>query len=255
MRAPPSSGQAPVRDPLPVLPAYYSSADGKRRFVGRLFDSSAGDYDRLDRFLALGTGMRYRREALIRGGLAPGMRVLDVAVGTGLVSKEAVRIVGERGSVTGIDPSARMITGAAGGGIALVRGRAESLPFAAGSFDFLVLGFALRHLADLDAVIREFSRVLAPGGRLLLLEITQPEGRMANALFRMYLRGIAPIVARLIGRSPDTPMLYRYYWDTIAACVPPEQVMATLAAAGFAGVRRRLGLGILSEYCATFAGP
>jgi demethylmenaquinone methyltransferase/2-methoxy-6-polyprenyl-1,4-benzoquinol methylase len=71
----------------------------------------------------------------------------------------------------------------------------------------------------------------------------------------MYLRGIVPFVARLIGRSPDTPMLYRYYWDTISTCVPPEQVLTTLATAGFAGVRCPLGLGILSEYCATAAGP
>jgi demethylmenaquinone methyltransferase/2-methoxy-6-polyprenyl-1,4-benzoquinol methylase len=87
-----------------------------------------------------------------------------------------------------------------------------------------------------------------------VLEITQPEGKIAAALLWIYLRGIAPFVARLIGRSPDTPMLYRYYWDTIAACVPPERVLATLVAAGFAGVRRRLGLGIFSEYCATAAG-
>jgi demethylmenaquinone methyltransferase/2-methoxy-6-polyprenyl-1,4-benzoquinol methylase len=183
------------------------------------------------------------------------MRVLDVAAGTGLVSREAMRVVGEGGSVTGIDPSAGMIARAAGSGIAIVRGRAETLPFAAGSFDFLALGFALRHVADLGTVLKEFHRVLAPGGRLLLLEITQPEGKMAAALFRMYLRGIAPWVARLIGRSLEAPMLYRYYWDTIAACVPPERVLATLAAAGFSGVRRRLGLGIFSEYCATAAGP
>jgi demethylmenaquinone methyltransferase/2-methoxy-6-polyprenyl-1,4-benzoquinol methylase len=114
MRPPRSSGEAPVHDPLPVLPAYYSSAGGKERFVGRIFDSSAGDYDRLDRFLAFGSGSRYRREALIRAGLAPGMRMLDVAVGRGLVSRQAVRIVGEGGSVTGIDPSARMMARAAG---------------------------------------------------------------------------------------------------------------------------------------------
>jgi demethylmenaquinone methyltransferase/2-methoxy-6-polyprenyl-1,4-benzoquinol methylase len=239
-----------MREPHPVLPAYYADADGKRRFVGRMFDASASDYDRVDRLLALGTGSRYRADALRRGGLAPGMRMLDVAVGTGLVAKEAVRIVGERGCVVGVDPSAGMMSAAAAG-LTLVRGRAEALPFAAASFDFVTMGFALRHLSDLDRVFGEFRRVLKPGGLLLVLEITRPEGRLAGALLKAYMRGVVPWMARLVGRSRDTPALYRYYWDTIEACISPAQVMAGIAAAGFAGVRRALTLGIFSEYGAT----
>lgn len=240
-----------MREPHPNLPAYYADAEGERRFVGRMFDASAGDYDRVDRVLALGTGSRYRSGALLRGGLAPGMRVLDVAVGTGLVAQEALRIVGARGNVTGIDPSAGMMSAARSHGFAPVRGRAERLPFAAASFDFLTLGFALRHLADLDRVFAEFRRVLRPGGRLLVLEITRPEGRIAGSLLRAYMRGVVPLVASWIGRSRQTPELYRYYWDTIEACVPPTQVMASIAASGFGGVRRALTLGIFSEYGAT----
>jgi demethylmenaquinone methyltransferase/2-methoxy-6-polyprenyl-1,4-benzoquinol methylase len=239
-----------MREPHPVLPDYYADAEGKRRFVGRMFDASAGDYDRVDRVLAFGTGSRYRRDALVRAGLARGMRVLDVAVGTGLVAKEAARVVGDRGTVIGIDPSAGMMAVAAPG-LTLVRGRAEALPFAAGSFDFVTLGFALRHLSDLDRVFGEFRRVLRPGGRLLVLEITRPEGRVAMALLRVYMRGVVPLMAGLVGHSRQTPALYRYYWDTIEACVPPAQVMASIAASGFAGVRRGLTLGIFSEYGAT----
>jgi demethylmenaquinone methyltransferase/2-methoxy-6-polyprenyl-1,4-benzoquinol methylase len=245
---PPPTHPAPVREPHSVLSDYYPSAESKRRFVDQLFDSSAVDYDLVDRFLALGRGSRYRRDALRRAGLAPGMRMLDVAVGTGLVSREAVRIVGSNGSVTGIDPSPGMISGAAVDGMALVRGRAETLPFAAGSFDFLALGFALRHLADLEAVFREFRRVLKPGGGLLVLEVTRPEGQLATALLRTYLRSVVPLVAGLVGRSRHTPTLYRYYWDTIEACVSPAQVMAALAASGFGGVGRHLQMGIFSEY-------
>jgi len=178
------------------------------------------------------------------------MRMLDVAVGTGLVAREAARIVGDRGSVIGVDPSAGMMS-ASVAGLTLVRGRAEALPFATGAFDFLTLGFALRHLSDLDRVFGEFHRVLKPGGRLLVLEITRPEGRVANALLKAYLRGVVPLVAGLVGRNRETPALYRYYWDTIEACVSPAQVMASIAAAGFAGVRRGLALGIFSEYGAT----
>lgn len=236
-----------MRQPHPNLPAYYADAEGKRRFVWGMFDASAGDYDRVDRVLAFGTGSRYRRDALQRGGLAAGMRMLDVAVGTGLVAKEALRIVGAQGSVTGIDPSAGMMS-EVGAGLPLVRGRAESLPFAAASFDFVTLGFALRHLSDLDCVFGEFRRVLRPGGRLLVLEITRPEGRVATALLKAYMRGLVPLLAGFVGRSRQTPALYRYYWDTIEACVPPAQVLESLAACGFAGARRHVALGIFSEY-------
>jgi demethylmenaquinone methyltransferase/2-methoxy-6-polyprenyl-1,4-benzoquinol methylase len=230
-----------------MLPEYYASDAGKRGFVGRLFDASAPDYDRVDRLLALGSGSRYRRAALLRAGLAPGMRMLDVAAGTGLVAREAVRIVGDSRDVVGVDPSAGMMA-AAGGGLALVQGRAEQLPFADRTFDFLALGYALRHLADLAATFREFRRVLRPGGRLLLLEITPPKGALARAALRMYMRGMVPWMSRAVARRPETPLLYRYYWDTIEACVPPAGVLETLRAAGFSGADRIVKLGIFSEF-------
>jgi demethylmenaquinone methyltransferase/2-methoxy-6-polyprenyl-1,4-benzoquinol methylase len=240
----------PARAPLPAMPEYYADAEGKRRFTRRMFDAGAVDYDRVDRLLAFGSGSRYRREALLRHGLAPGMHMLDVAVGTGLVARGAMRIVGDRGRVVGVDPSAAMLAQSAAPGLALVRGRAEGLPFASQSFDFLCLGYALRHLADLETVFREFRRVLRPGGRLLVLEITRPDGRVATAVLKAYLHGLLPALARLLARSRDTPTLYRYYWDTIEACVPPGRIMASMAAAGFAGVARHVVLGIFSEYSA-----
>jgi demethylmenaquinone methyltransferase/2-methoxy-6-polyprenyl-1,4-benzoquinol methylase len=241
----------PVRDPHPILPAYYADADGKRRFVNALFDAAASDYDRVERLLALGRGSWYRRDALVRAGLAPGMRMLDVAFGTGLVAREAARILGDARAVVGIDPSASMLAEGAAGDIALVRGRAEALPFADRAFDFLTLGFALRHLADLQTVFHEFRRVLRPGGGLLLLEITRPEGGFAKALLKLYMRGVVPFLSRTVASHAETPQLYRYYWDTIEACVPPATVMRALAAAGFSAVDRAVKLGIFSEYRAT----
>jgi len=243
----------PVRSPLPAMPAYYADADAKRRFTGRMFDSSASDYDRVDRLLAFGSGSWYRRQALLRHGLSPGMRVVDVAMGTGLVAREALGIVGARGGVVGVDPSVGMMARAGGPSLTRVRGRAEALPFAPAAFDFLCLGYALRHLSDLEVTFREFRRVLKPGGRLLLLEITRPEGRMAAALLRAYLRDVVPALTRLVASSKDTPALYRYYWETIEACVPPERILATLSAAGFGGVARHTVLGIFSEYTARTA--
>ncbi|MGH8698651.1 MAG: class I SAM-dependent methyltransferase, partial [Burkholderiales bacterium] len=112
MASPRPQADEPVRSPHPILPAYYANGDGKRGFVGRMFDATAGDYDRVDRLLAFGSGSWYRRQALLRAGLAPGMRMLDVAVGTGLVAREAVRILGDPRSVVGVDPSAGMMAAA-----------------------------------------------------------------------------------------------------------------------------------------------
>jgi len=237
--------------PHPVLEAYYSTADDRQSFVGELFDGAARYYNRIGQMLDLGSGPWYRRQALLRAGLAPGMRMLDVAVGTGLVAREAVRILGDARSVVGVDPSAGMMAAAAGGGPALVQGRAERLPFADAAFDFLSLGYALRHMSDLEAAFREFRRVLKPGGRLLLLEITPPEGKLARAALKLYMRGVVPWLSRAVARHPETPLLYRYYWDTIEACARPGQVLATIGAAGFAGADRVVQLGIFSEYRAT----
>jgi demethylmenaquinone methyltransferase/2-methoxy-6-polyprenyl-1,4-benzoquinol methylase len=250
MSAPERPAGEPVRAPHSILPTYYATSEARCGFIARAFDAAGSDYDRVDRLLAFGSGTWYRRQALLRAGLAPGMRVLDVAVGTGLVAREAARIVGSAGGVVGIDPSAGMMASSAEG-LVLVRGRAESLPFARQAFDFLSLGFALRHLDDLEAVLREFRRVLTPGGRLLVLEITRPESSLGAALLKGYMRGAVPCLARLVARDPDTPRLYRYYWDTIEACAPPPRVLATLAAAGFANVERYVQLGIFSEYRAT----
>jgi demethylmenaquinone methyltransferase/2-methoxy-6-polyprenyl-1,4-benzoquinol methylase len=133
-------------------------------------------------------------------------------------------------------------------GVKLVEGRAERIPFPDNSFDFLSMGYALRHISDLSLAFAEFHRVLKPGGRLCILEITCPEKRLPKLLLKAYLRGIVPMLARLVVRNGDTSVLWRYYWDSIEACAAPASVMHTLSDAGFANVDRHLELGIFSEY-------
>jgi len=239
-----------VRAPHPVLSEYYG-AEGKRAFVRRMFDAAGPDYGRSESLGALGMGRRYRRRALLRAGLAPGMQMLDVAVGTGLVAREAAAIAGMPGLVVGVDPSAGMMAASGLSGMPLVQGRAEALPFASGHFDFACVGYALRHVEDLDTAFSECRRVLKPGGRLLMLEITAPEGRIARALLRFYIHDVVPWLARPVATRRDLPRLYRYYWDTIAACAPPQQILEALREAGFSACERHVEGRIFSEYRAT----
>jgi demethylmenaquinone methyltransferase / 2-methoxy-6-polyprenyl-1,4-benzoquinol methylase len=235
--------------PHPTLEKYYPGPEDKRSFVRSIFDESASGYDRVERMMALGTGPRYRRQALARAGLAAGMKCLDVAAGTGLVAREAINIVGDPGAVIGLDPSPGMLAEAARSlPIRLVLGRAEHLPFPDESFDFLSMGYALRHVSDLAVTMREFLRVLRPGGRLCLLEITRPQGAVPLALMRCYMKGIVPYLSRLTAGGERQRVLWEYYWDTIDACVPPAMVRDAMADAGFTDVNRHVALGVFSEY-------
>lgn len=229
--------------PLPPhapLPAYYADADDRRRFLTRIFDDTAPDYDRIERLLALGSGPWYRRMALQRAGLAPGAQVVDVGIGTGLLAREALTLIGPQGRLVGVDPSPGMMGQAQLQGVDLRAGRAEALPCGDADFDFLSMGYALRHIDDLTQAFAEFRRVLRPGGRVLLLEISRPQSAMGTAVLKGYMRVVVPLLARLVSRQRDTARLWRYYWDSIEACAPPERIMAALQQAGFERVERQL---------------
>jgi demethylmenaquinone methyltransferase/2-methoxy-6-polyprenyl-1,4-benzoquinol methylase len=233
------------------LPGYYADERGRRRFLRELFDGSARDYDYVERLLALGSGAWYRRHALLRAGLAPGMRVLDVATGTGLVAREALAAVGPQGCVVGLDPSAGMLAEAHRQlPMTLVRGRGEKLPLRDASFDFVSMGFALRHVTDLDTLFAEFRRVLKPGGSVCVLEISRPRPKIIAAPLRVFMTRVVPAVARLARRHSDAQRLMDFYWDTIDACVAPEEVLAALERSGLDSPTRTLSLGLFSEYVA-----
>lgn len=249
--SPPGSTAASTRLPHAVLADYYDDESGRREFLDGIFDETSVDYDRVEKFIGFGSGPWYRQQALLRAGLAPGMRVVDVGVGTGLVARAAAAIVGDPALVTGVDPSRGMMARAnLPAAVRLVEGKAEALPLPDASADFLSMGFALRHVGSIDAAFREFHRVLAPGGRLLILELTQPDSRLGNRFLKLYMRSIVPTLARLSSRSPRTPRMWRYYWDTIEACVRPATVIEELAMAGFEQIERHVEVKIFSEYTA-----
>ena len=247
---PVSSATAEVLRPHTPLPAYYADEAAHELYLRRIFDSTASDYDRIERVLAFGSGRRYRRQALLRAQLASGAEVLDVGIGTGLVAREALGLIGTQGRLVGVDPSPGMMSEVALPGVELICGRAEELPRPDASSDFVSMGYALRHITDVSTAFSEFHRVLRPGGRLLVLEITKPAGRVATALLKTYMRAVVPMIAAVVARQRDTAELWRYYWDTIESCIPPDAVLAALRAAGFENVQRHVELGIFSEYTA-----
>ena len=239
--------------PHPVLDKYYASDADRSPFVGALFDGAAPYYEWMGAIMSLGSEYYYRRLALTRGGVVPGMTVLDVATGTGLLARAALRVVGPSGEVIGVDPSRGMLgeQRRRAARVRLVQGRAEALPFESGRFDALTMGFALRHVPDLGVTFREYLRVLKPGGRVVILEVSRPSSPLVRRLFRVYLCHVAPLLARLRTRNPHAALLMRYYWDTIDECVPPGVILDVLRQSGFANVDRRVMAGLLSEYTGT----
>ena len=251
----PQRARSATLPPHAALPEYYSNEDEHERFVRRMFDDTAADYDRVERMLAWGTGSWYRRQALRRAGLKEGMQVLDVGTGTGLLAREALVLCGDQGSLIGVDPSVGMMAQAHLPRATMLQGRAEALPCADAVSDFLCMGYALRHLSDLDQALSEFFRVLRPGGHLLMLEITRPRGALARLALKGYMRTLVPVAARLVTRRADTATLWRYYWDTIEACIAPSQVLDAMRRAGFDEVDQHVELGIFREYTASKRRP
>lgn len=235
--------------PHPVLSDYYTEEAKRREFLDEIFEQNAGFYDRNEKLLGFGTGSWYRRQALKRAGLKPGMRVIDVGFGTGLVAREALKIVGDPRLVIGVDPSPNMMAQAElPKETILLNGSAEAIPQPDESADFLSMGFALRHVSSLEAAFSEYMRVLRPGASLCLLEITPPEKGLWRWLLRNYMSRVVPTIVRVISKQENSDRFWQYYWETVAACVPPAAILAALEAVGFEDANRHVEVGIFSEY-------
>jgi demethylmenaquinone methyltransferase/2-methoxy-6-polyprenyl-1,4-benzoquinol methylase len=242
---------APGPAPHTVLGEYYEDEKDRRRFLDEIFDASAPHYDWIIGLMSFGSGAWYRRQVLRTAGLAPGMRHLDVAVGTGAIARHSHEIVSRKpgGGVIGVDPSMGMLKETRKKvPIPLVRGVAETLPLADTSFDFLTMGYALRHVPDLNRTMAEYFRVLRPGSRLLILEFARPRTKAGYALGRFFLYRIVPFFSRLRSGSEQAHRLMKYCWDTVENCVDPEVIQAAMRSAGFVDIRFEQQYGVLSEY-------
>ena len=248
-RTPAVAGNLKELPPHAPLTQFYPAPEARRGFVSALFDRTAGGYDRVSALIAFGSDRRYRRQALLQAGLRPGLKLLDVATGTGLVLRAALELGLPARDLVGLDLSRGMLKeNKKLHRMALVQGMGERLPFRAGSFDFVAMGYALRHVADLSVFFSEVWRVLAPSGRVLVLEITRPKGWLPTRLLRFYLLKVVPCMAAFLGGRRDAALLMAYYWATIEQCTSPSTILGALSAAGFMNVCQRTRCGILSDY-------
>lgn len=239
---------APLADD-PRLKAYFDDEDERRALTRDLFNDAAVGYDSAERLTAMGSGAWYRRDVLRRCGLRPGMQLLDVAAGTGLVTVAAHELVGKLGRVTALDPSPGMLAELRKKiDVQTIEAFAESIPLADASFDFVSMGYALRHVADLDQAFGEYLRVLRPGGQVCIMEISRPASRLGRALLRAHISVVVPALAALTRQRAEVGKLWAYYGDTIEAAVDPTSVMDALRRAGFVDVDCHVTMGVFREY-------
>jgi demethylmenaquinone methyltransferase / 2-methoxy-6-polyprenyl-1,4-benzoquinol methylase len=233
----------------PRLRPYFKSEGERRQLTQTMFNEAAGGYDSAESLTALGSGGWYRRDVLRRNGLSEGMTLLDVAAGTGLVTVAGVGLVGPTGRVIAVDPSPGMLAELRKKvAVEVIEAFAESIPLPDALADFVSMGYALRHVNHLDRVLAEYLRLLKPGGKVCIMEISRPQGQLLRGLLRFHISVLVPLLARLTGRHADVQKLWAYYGDTIEAALDPETILDALRRAGFQGVDCSVSLGIFREY-------
>lgn len=218
----------------------FDRADKARQpgFVRDLFNATATDYDSVNRIFSLGSGAWYRRRCLKRAGLRPGLKIADIAIGTGLIAREAIRLTGDTRDVIGIDLSEGMLSEARQNlGVAVVQGQAEALPLANESVDFVAMGFALRHVSDFAATFGEFWRVLRPGGTVLILETIRPRHAFYRAFAYFYLSRLVPLACRTASAARNARLLLEHCWETTEAFMPTAAIAQAMKDCGFVDIR------------------
>ena len=243
--------------PHPALTDYYPTEEQRQGILTNLFDHVAPDYNWISQLLSFGSGNWHRKKTLQIAGLKEGMKVLDVACGPGTVGRCALNLVGPHGCVIGLDPSVGMLQEAKKNSLSRVtQSLAEFLPFRETTFDFVTMGYALRHVSDLQHTFREFFRVLKPGGIMLILEISRPHPGIPFHVAKFFLKTVIPRLAQIKTRNQQAQILMRYYWDTIENCVPPPSILSAIEAAGFLNSRvSDIGGGLIRDYMAFKSFP
>jgi demethylmenaquinone methyltransferase/2-methoxy-6-polyprenyl-1,4-benzoquinol methylase len=203
--------------------------------VRAMFDRIAGFYDVMNSVMTAGLHHRWRARAADLAALAPGGRALDVACGTGDLAIELARRVGPTGEVIGSDFSEEMLVRARAKAPELrwEWGNALELPYDDGAFDASTVGFGARNFSDLDRGLAEMARVVRPGGRVVVLEITTPHRPPLSTFYSVWFDRIVPLIGRLTGEDEA----YTYLPSSVKRFPGPEGLAAAMARAGLREIR------------------
>lgn len=228
----------------------------KKDQIQKMFDGIAPSYDRLNHLMSLGVDRLWRRKAvkeLVDGTV---QKILDVACGTGDSTIELAKRAGLGSTVIGVDISAGMMEPlmrkAAKAGvhdrIHLKVADGCDLPYADGTFHAVTCSFGIRNFEDKAKGLREFLRVLKPGGKMVILELSVPDGRRLRKLYNVYFMHIMPWIGGLVSGNKEA---YRYLPASVQAFPAPEKFCTMIKDSGFRSVRfRTLTLGLCRMYIA-----
>jgi demethylmenaquinone methyltransferase/2-methoxy-6-polyprenyl-1,4-benzoquinol methylase len=221
--------------------------------VRAMFDRIARVYDVMNSVMTVGMHHRWRERAADLARVEPGNRALDVATGTGDLALELERRVGPTGEVVGLDFSEGMLELARekAAGVRFEAGNALELPYADAEFDAATVGFGARNFSDLPRGLSEMARVVRPGGRVVVLEITTPQRPPLSYFFQLWFDRLVPALGRLAG-DPDA---YSYLPSSVRRFPGPEGLAGELSSAGLVDVRWLLTAGgIIAIHSGTRAG-
>jgi demethylmenaquinone methyltransferase/2-methoxy-6-polyprenyl-1,4-benzoquinol methylase len=202
--------------------------------VQAMFDRIASFYDVMNSVMTAGLHHRWRARAADLAQVGPGDRVLDVATGTGDLALELARRVGPRGEVVGSDFAREMLARArvkardAGLGVRFEWGNALELPYPEDGFDAATVGFGARNFSDLDRGLGEMVRVVRPGGRVVVLEITTPTRPPLSTFYGLWFDRVVPLIGRITGETDA----YTYLPNSVKRFPAPPALAAAMAAAG-----------------------
>ncbi|WP_428267671.1 bifunctional demethylmenaquinone methyltransferase/2-methoxy-6-polyprenyl-1,4-benzoquinol methylase UbiE [Haliangium sp.] len=216
-------------------PARDSHALAPQPGSGQMFDGIARRYDLLNRLMSFGLDRRWRKKTVRALALGPEAHVLDLATGTGDVALTVARMHPDS-VVVGVDPSVQMLEVGRGKiaarsleeRVSLALGDAQSLPFDDDCFDGVTIAFGIRNVPDRARALAEMARVTRPGGRVAILELSEPRRGLMGALARFHIHTLVPRMGALLSGSRE----YRYLQTSIAAFPPPEQFAAMMGDAG-----------------------
>lgn len=217
--------------------------------VRAMFDRISGVYDRMNGVMTAGLHHQWRRRAADLALLTPGARALDVATGTGDLALELARRVAPGGVVVGADFSERMLElarakaaaqpSAAGVQLRFEAANAMALPYGDNQFDAATVGFGARNFSDLPRGVSEMARVVRPGGRVVVLEITTPTRPPLSTLLELWFDRVVPALGKLVGDAEA----YSYLPNSVRRFPPPHELAAVMWGCGLRAIRYRLTAG------------